>query len=149
MLASGGGTIVNMASLAGLQGVANLAGATPQARPASSLTKVAASDHADQGRTGEHGRRRGPAALLGPLLLHHRRNGPDRRRPAGLKPNWLHHAGEPVATSCDAVGSAWSVGSMEPNIRSKIEASWDDTDVTSHLEDAREPHHRDSGRRRR
>jgi NAD(P)-dependent dehydrogenase (short-subunit alcohol dehydrogenase family) len=49
MLASGGGTIVNMASLAGVQGVANLAAYVAGKAGIIALTKVAALDYADQG----------------------------------------------------------------------------------------------------
>jgi NAD(P)-dependent dehydrogenase (short-subunit alcohol dehydrogenase family) len=49
MLASGGGTIVNMASLAGLTGVANLAAYVAGKAGIIGLTRVAALDYADQG----------------------------------------------------------------------------------------------------
>ncbi|MDR0345061.1 MAG: SDR family oxidoreductase [Nocardiopsaceae bacterium] len=49
MLASGGGAIVNMASLAGLQGVANLAAYVAGKAGIIGLTKVAALDYADRG----------------------------------------------------------------------------------------------------
>ena len=49
LLASGGGAIVNMASLAGLQGVANLAAYVAGKTGIIGLTKVAALDYADQG----------------------------------------------------------------------------------------------------
>jgi NAD(P)-dependent dehydrogenase (short-subunit alcohol dehydrogenase family) len=49
MLRTGGGTIVNMASLAGVQGVANLAGYVAGKAGIIGLTKVAALDYADQG----------------------------------------------------------------------------------------------------
>ena len=49
MLPTGGGTIVNMASLAGVQGVANLAGYVAGKAGIIGLTKVAALDYADQG----------------------------------------------------------------------------------------------------
>jgi NAD(P)-dependent dehydrogenase (short-subunit alcohol dehydrogenase family) len=49
LLASGGGAIVNMASLAGLQAVANLAAYTAGKAGIVALTKVAALDYADQG----------------------------------------------------------------------------------------------------
>jgi NAD(P)-dependent dehydrogenase (short-subunit alcohol dehydrogenase family) len=49
MLASGGGSIINMASVAGVQGVANLAGHVTGKAGIIALTKVAALDNADQG----------------------------------------------------------------------------------------------------
>jgi NAD(P)-dependent dehydrogenase (short-subunit alcohol dehydrogenase family) len=49
MLRAGGGAIVNMASLAGLQGVANLAGYAAGKAGIVALTKVAALDYADHG----------------------------------------------------------------------------------------------------
>jgi NAD(P)-dependent dehydrogenase (short-subunit alcohol dehydrogenase family) len=49
MLRTGGGAIVNMASRAGLEGVANLAGYTAGKAGIIALTKVAALDYADQG----------------------------------------------------------------------------------------------------
>jgi len=49
MLATGGGTIVNMASLAGITGVANLAAYVAGKAGIIGLTKVAALDYADQG----------------------------------------------------------------------------------------------------
>jgi len=49
MLASGGGAIVNMASLAGVNGVANLAAYVAGKAGIIGLTKVAALDYADQG----------------------------------------------------------------------------------------------------
>ncbi|HEY2690589.1 MAG TPA: SDR family oxidoreductase, partial [Streptosporangiaceae bacterium] len=49
MLRTGGGAIVNMASLAGLTGVANLAAYVAGKAGIIGLTKVAALDYADQG----------------------------------------------------------------------------------------------------
>jgi NAD(P)-dependent dehydrogenase (short-subunit alcohol dehydrogenase family) len=49
MLASGGGAIVNMASIAGLNGTANLAAYVAGKAGIIGLTKVAALDYADQG----------------------------------------------------------------------------------------------------
>ena len=49
MLRTGGGTIVNMASLAGITGVANLAAYVAGKAGIIGLTKVAALDYADQG----------------------------------------------------------------------------------------------------
>ncbi len=49
LLASGGGSIINMASLAGVQGVANLAGYVTGKAGIIALTKVAALDYADHG----------------------------------------------------------------------------------------------------
>ena len=49
MLASGGGAIVNMASIGGLNGTANLAAYVAGKAGIIGLTKVAAMDYADQG----------------------------------------------------------------------------------------------------
>jgi NAD(P)-dependent dehydrogenase (short-subunit alcohol dehydrogenase family) len=64
MLRSGGGAIVNMASVAGLQGVANLAGYVAGKAGIVALTKVGALDYADQGV-------RVNVVAPGPILTHH------------------------------------------------------------------------------
>jgi NAD(P)-dependent dehydrogenase (short-subunit alcohol dehydrogenase family) len=64
MLAGAGGAIVNMASLAGVQGVASLAGYTAGKAGIIALTKVAALDYADQGV-------RVNVVAPGPILTHH------------------------------------------------------------------------------
>jgi hypothetical protein len=78
MLRTGGGAIVNMASVAGLHGVANLAGYVAGKTGIIGLSKVAALDYADQGV-------RVNVVAPGPILTHHlEAAGEEAQRLAGL-----------------------------------------------------------------
>lgn len=78
MLAGGGGAIVNMASVAGMQAMTNLAAYVTAKAGIVALTKTAALDYADRGI-------RVNVVAPGPILTHHlERAGAEAQRLAGL-----------------------------------------------------------------
>jgi NAD(P)-dependent dehydrogenase (short-subunit alcohol dehydrogenase family) len=83
MLASGGGAIVNMASIAGLNGTANLAAYVAGKAGIIGLTKVAALDYADRGIRVKRGR-----AGTDPV---------DGGQAAGNKPPQMYRQGQPMS----------------------------------------------------
>jgi NAD(P)-dependent dehydrogenase (short-subunit alcohol dehydrogenase family) len=95
MLAAGGGAIVNMASIAGLQGVANLAGYTAGKAGIIALTKVAALDYADRGV-------RVNVVAPGPILTHHLEAAGERARELAGQSTPLRRVGS-CAEVADAV----------------------------------------------
>ncbi|MDB5428535.1 MAG: hypothetical protein JWR47_2986 [Phenylobacterium sp.] len=100
MLASGGGSIINMASLAGVQGVANLAGYVTGKAGIIALTKVAALDYADRGV-------RVNVLAPGPILTHHLEAAgePAQRQAALATPMQRVGASEEVANAVLWLGS--------------------------------------------
>ena len=100
MLASGGGSIINMASLAGVQGVANLAGYVAGKAGIIALTKVAALDYADRGV-------RVNVLAPGPILTHHLEAAgePAQRQAALATPMQRVGASEEVANAVLWLGS--------------------------------------------
>jgi len=94
MLRTGGGTIVNMASTAGLHGVSGLAAYAAGKAGIIALTKVAALDYADEGI-------RVNVVAPGPILTHHlARAGEGAQRGAAMSvPMGRVGASEEVATT--------------------------------------------------
>jgi NAD(P)-dependent dehydrogenase (short-subunit alcohol dehydrogenase family) len=86
LLASGGGAIVNMASLAGVQGVANLGAYVAGKAGIIGLSKVAALDYADQGV-------RVNVVAPGPILTHHLRRAGEYAQEMAARSTPMHRIG--------------------------------------------------------
>jgi len=112
MLRSGGGTIVNMASVAGLNGTANLAAYVAGKAGIIGLTKVAALDYADQGI-------RVNVVAPGPILTYHlEAAGPEAQRLAGLstpmrRTGTVDEVAQTVLWLCSG-GSSFVTGAVVP-----------------------------------
>lgn len=88
MLRTGGGAIVNMASVAGINGVANLAGYVAGKAGIIALTKVAALDYADRGI-------RVNVVALGPILTHHLKAAGDEAQRQAAQAIPMRRVGQP------------------------------------------------------
>jgi NAD(P)-dependent dehydrogenase (short-subunit alcohol dehydrogenase family) len=112
MLQGGGGAIVNMASIAGLNGTANLAAYVAGKAGIIGLTKVAALDYADRGI-------RVNVLAPGPILTHHlEAAGPEAQRLAGLstpmrRTGTVAEVAAAVLWLCSA-GSSFITGAVIP-----------------------------------
>ena len=96
MLRSGGGAIVNMASVGGVQAAANLAGYVAGKAGIIGLTKVAALDYADQGI-------RVNVVAPGPILTYHlERAGEEAQRQAG-RSTPMRRVGQPEEVAAAVV----------------------------------------------
>src|SRR3982074_3293769 len=112
MLASGGGSIINMASVAGVRGVANLAGYGTGKAGIIALTKVAALDYADQGV-------RVNVLAPGPILTHHLEAAGEQaqRQAAGATPMRRLGTANEVAKAVLWLGRTKVVSSPAPHCR--------------------------------
>ncbi len=114
MLASGGGSIVNMASTAGLEGISGLSAYVAAKHGVVGLTKVAALDYAELGI-------RVNAIAPGPILTHHlARAGEEAQRRAGAEMP-MRRIGRPEEVAAAVVWLASDLASFVTGITLRVD----------------------------